>query len=218
MGLMDILNGMQNGPRGDTSSQSSGGMSPVTMAMLALLAYKAYQKMNSGQPGAVPANAPAAPAGGIGGGLGGLLGGLLGGGAAAGAGGGMGGLGDILKGGLGNMGGNMGGLGGTLGGLLAGGAGGSVLSQGLNDVLKQLEQNGHGDVAQSWVGTGANKQISPEDLGKALGDETTASLAEQAGLSKVELLQGMSQQLPHLVDQLTPDGRVPNEHEMSRLI
>jgi uncharacterized protein YidB (DUF937 family) len=218
MGLMDILNGMQNGPRGDTStsSQSSGGMSPVTMAMLALLAYKAYQKMNSGQPDAAPANAPAAPAGGIGGGLGGLLGGLLGGGAAAGAGasGGIGGLGDILKGGLGNM----GGLGGSLGGLLAGGAGGSVLSQGLNDVLKQLEQNGHGDVAQSWVGTGANKQISPEDLGKALGDETTASLAEQAGLSKVELLQGMSQQLPHLVNQLTPDGRVPNEHEMSRLI
>ena len=210
MGLMDILNGMQNGPRGGTTSQSSGGMSPVTMAMLALLAYKAYQKMNAGQPGAAPANAPAAPTGG---GLGGVLGGLLGGGA-----GGTGGLGDILKGGLGNMGGSMGGLGGTLGGLLTGGAAGGVLSQGLNDVLKQLEQNGHGDVAQSWVGTGANKQISPEDLGKALGDDTTTSLAEQAGLSKVELLQGMSQQLPHLVDQLTPDGRVPNEHEMSRLI
>ena len=214
MGLMDILNGMQNGPRGGTTSQNSSGMSPVTMAMLALLAYKAYQKMNADQPGAAPANAPAAPTGGgLGGGLGSVLGGLLGGGA-----GGTGGLGDILKGGLGNMGGNMGGLGGSLGGLLTGGAAGGVLSQGLNDVLKQLEQNGHGDVAKSWVGTGANKQISPEDLGKALGDDTTTSLAEQAGLSKVELLQGMSQQLPHLVDQLTPDGRVPNEHEMSRLI
>ena len=57
MGLMDILNGMQNGPRGQ-SQPGKGGMSPVTMALLALLAYKAYQKYSQQHPGATPAQAP----------------------------------------------------------------------------------------------------------------------------------------------------------------
>ncbi|MGZ3410172.1 MAG: YidB family protein [Xanthobacteraceae bacterium] len=193
MGLMDILNGMQNGPRGQTQP-GKGGMSPLTMAMLALLAYKAYQKMGSGQPGTVPAGNSRMPTGGQISPPGGQV--AQGGG----------GLGDIL----GNL--------GPLGGLLAGGAAGSVLSGGLSDLLKQFQQNGHGDVASSWVGTGPNQQISPHDLGRALGDDTVNSLAEQAGLSKVELLQGMSQQLPGFVDQLTPQGRVPTEDEMSRFI
>src|SRR5689334_10471846 len=77
MGLLDILNGMQNGPRGETAP-GKGGMSPITMAMLALLAYKAYGKWSAGQQ---PQNAPAGhvPANEAGGGLGGLLGGLFGG-------------------------------------------------------------------------------------------------------------------------------------------
>jgi uncharacterized protein YidB (DUF937 family) len=105
-----------------------------------------------------------------------------------------------------------------LGGLLAGGAAGSVLNGGLNDIIKQLEQSGHGDIARSWVGTGPNKQISPADLEKALGPEKVNSLAEQAGISKIDLLSGMSDQLPELVDQLTPHGRMPTEAEASRWV
>jgi uncharacterized protein YidB (DUF937 family) len=193
MGLMDILNGMQNGPRGQ-ATPGKGGMSPITMAMLALLAYKAYNKFNETQPNVAP-QPNSAPAGDAGGGLGGLLGGLLGGSGAP-------------------SGGNLGGL----GGLLAGGAAGTVLSGGLKDVLDQLAQNGQGDVAKSWVGTGANKDISPNDLGQALGDDTVNSLAEQAGISKIELLDGLSQQFPRFVDQLTPKGRVPTEQEMSQML
>ena len=219
MGLLDILNGMQNGPRGQTQP-GKGGMSPVTMAMLALLAYKAYQKVSAPQPGSTSASGNAG--GGIGGALGGMLGGSAGGAAAGG------GLGSVLGGLLGgapggtSAGGSLGELGsllpGGLGGLLAGGAAGSVLSGGLGDLVKQLQQSGHGEAAQSWVGTGPNKTISPDDLGKALGDDTVNSLAEQAGLSKVDLLSGLSQQLPHLVDQLTPQGNLPDEHEMSRML
>jgi hypothetical protein len=52
MGLIDVLNGMQNGPRGQRqpSSGSSGGMSPMTMAILGLLAYKAVKSFSGGQP------------------------------------------------------------------------------------------------------------------------------------------------------------------------
>jgi uncharacterized protein YidB (DUF937 family) len=122
------------------------------------------------------------------------------------AGGGMsggmgGGLGDLLKG--------------PLGGLLAGGAAGSVISGGLGDLLKQLQQGGHGETANSWVGTGANKAISPGDLANALGADQIDQLASQSGLSKNELLDGLSQYLPQVVDHLTPDGRLPTENEVS---
>ena len=112
-----------------------------------------------------------------------------------------GGLGDILKGGL--------------GGLLAGGAAGSVISGGLGDLLRQLQQNGQGEVANSWVGTGQNRPISPNDLATALGADQINSLMSQSGLSRDELLSGLSQHLPDVIDHLTPDGRLPTESELS---
>ena len=81
---------------------------------------------------------------------------------------------------------------GGLGGLLAGGAAGSVISGGLGDLLKQLQQNGHGETANSWVGNGPNKPISPNDLASALGADQIDNLSSQSGLSRDELLSGLS--------------------------
>jgi len=191
MGLLDVINGMQQGPRGPSSpsaQQGKGGMSPMTMAILGLLAFKAFKHFTGGQPGAAasPAPSPSAktPAG-----------------TSAAGGDASGGLGDILKGGL--------------GGLLAGGAAGSLISGGLNDLLKQFQQSGQGETANSWVGKGPNKEISPDDLSKALGSDQINSLASQSGLSRQELLDGLSQYLPKVVDHLTPDGRLPNENELA---
>lgn len=104
MGLLDILNGMQNGPRGPADPQDkSGGMSKFTMAILALLAWKAYKHMTSGQPQAAPANQPrpmpAPPPANAGGGWGDFLKGGLGGLVLGGAAGSVlsGGLGDLLR-------------------------------------------------------------------------------------------------------------------------
>jgi uncharacterized protein YidB (DUF937 family) len=113
-------------------------------------------------------------------------------------------MGDLLKGGL--------------GGLLAGGAAGSVISGGLGDLLKQLQQNGHGDTANSWVSPGPNKEISPGDLASALGVDQINGLMSQTGLSRDELLSGLSQHLPDVVNHLTPDGRLPSEDEVSSRI
>ena len=191
MGLLDVLNGMQNGPRGPSTpsaqSDSGGGMSPMTMAILALLAWKAVKHLGGSQPGAAP-SAPSAPQ-------------KLPGNVTASLPGGGGGLGDILKGGL--------------GGLLAGGAAGSVLSGGLGDLLKQFQQKGQGDAANSWVGNGPNKQIAPGDLANALGADQINSLSSQSGLSRDDLLKGLSQYLPDVINHLTPDGRLPNEKELS---
>jgi uncharacterized protein YidB (DUF937 family) len=90
-----------------------------------------------------------------------------------------------------------------------------VLSGGLGDLLKQLQQSGHGEVADSWVGKGPNKPIAPGDLASALGADQLDQLSSQSGLSREELLQGLSQYLPQAVDHLTPEGRLPNESELS---
>jgi uncharacterized protein YidB (DUF937 family) len=213
MGLLDVLNGMRNGPHGQTDPASkSGGMSPITMAILALLAYKGIKQLGGGQATA-PAGNPqrqSADADAQGGGIGDVLGGLLGGGAAgSGAGGGLGGL---LQGGLGGL------LGGGLGGLLGGGAAGSVLSGGVGDLLKQFQQNGHGEAANSWVGTGANKDISESDMAKSIGLDDIDALARHTGLSRDDLLAGLRRELPGAIDELTPDGRVPSGHELSRRV
>jgi uncharacterized protein YidB (DUF937 family) len=81
----------------------------------------------------------------------------------------------------------------------------------LNDLLKQFQQNGQGDVAKSWIGNGPNKSISPNDLATALGADRVNTLVSFSGMSRNDLLSQLSQQLPDVVDQLTPDGRLPTE-------
>jgi len=105
-----------------------------------------------------------------------------------------------------------------LSGFLGGGGGtGSMLSNGLSDLLRQFQQNGLGNVAQSWIGSGPNQPIAPTELEKALGPEKIDWLARETGMSREQLLQGLSQELPHAVDKLTPDGRIPTEHEAAQM-
>ncbi len=163
MGLMDILNGMQNGPRG---TPGKGGMSPMTMALLGLIAFKAVKSLSGGTPSA-PSAAPGA---------------------------------------------------GSPVGAPGGGVDGGALSGGLGDLLKKFEQGGKGSVASSWVGAGPNKAISPNDLANVLGEDRINELSSLSGVPRDDLLNGLSQQLPGLVDQLTPNGRLPTAQEVARML
>jgi uncharacterized protein YidB (DUF937 family) len=62
-----------------------------------------------------------------------------------------------------------------------------------------------------------NEEIAPEALEKAIGGDTLNKLIEQSGLSRNELLEGLSAHLPNFVDKLTPEGRLPTEQEVARL-
>jgi len=97
-------------------------------------------------------------------------------------------------------------------------AAGSVLSGGLGGLLNQLQQNGHGETANSWVGKGPNQNISESDLAKSIGSEDIDMLARHTGMSRDELLSGLSRELPGAIDELTPDGRVPTADEASRWV
>src|SRR5262249_55486896 len=69
-----------------------------------------------------------------------------------------------------------------------------------------------------WVGNGPNRPISPGDLSKVLDTDQINTLMSQSGLSRDELLAGLSDHLPRLVDHLTPNGRMPTDEEMSRIV
>lgn len=104
--------------------------------------------------------------------------------------------------GQGGLGGILGQLGGTLG------AGGG-LSGGLGELLDRFKEKGMGDTAESWVGTGPNKQIEAPQLEQAIGTDVLDTLSKQTGLSREELLARLSRELPDAVDKYTPQGRLP---------
>ncbi|WP_055703007.1 MULTISPECIES: YidB family protein [Streptomyces] len=133
--------------------------------------------------------------------LGSLLGGLLGGGQGGAAGGGGNILGSLLGGLLGGAGG--GGQGG------AGAAGGNPLG----GLLDMITKSGLVDQAQldSWVGKGDNQPLTPDQVKQAVPDETLDKVATEAGVSRDEAAGQIAEQLPQVVDKLTPEGQVPTE-------
>jgi uncharacterized protein YidB (DUF937 family) len=211
MGLLDVLNGMRNGPGGAPQApvSSGGGMPTWMIALLGLLAYKAIK-------GRGPANAPATG----GGGLSDILGGLFGGGrpGAVPTNQPGGGLGDLLGGALGGGRGTQGGLGGILGGLLAGGAAGGLLNGGLRHLVSDMENNGQGDAVRSWIGPGENQPLPPDELARAAGLDDIEAVAQQTGIPREQIVSDLSQHLPDFINQLTPDGRLPTDDEASRWV
>jgi uncharacterized protein YidB (DUF937 family) len=196
MGFLDVIRGMQNGPGGAPvpSSQSGGGMSPITMALMGLLAYKAW-KSHSASNAANNQMAPAPSSGGLGDVLGGLFGGRAGSASAM-----------------------PGGMAGWLGSAMAGGSLGGVLGDGLRKLVTDMQANGASGQAQSWVGTGPNQDISQSDLAKAIGSEDIDRLSQQTGLPRDQLLSQLQTELPAVVDELTPNGRVPTHDESAKWI
>jgi uncharacterized protein YidB (DUF937 family) len=114
-----------------------------------------------------------------------------------------------VSGPLGEQQGGLGGLLGSLGGAGAAGGLGGLLGGGLGELVERFKQAGHGDVADSWVGTGPNRQVAPHDLENAIGPDVLEDLTRQTGLSREEILQRLSRDLPDAVDKYTPDGRLP---------
>src|SRR5208283_1905635 len=79
---------------------------------------------------------------------------------------------------------------------------------GLGDLIGKLTSGGVPQV-NSWVGHGANEPVQPGQLGGALGQSTLNELSQRTGMSQQELLAGLAAVLPQLINQLTPNGRVP---------
>lgn len=107
----------------------------------------------------------------------------------------------------------MGLLDGMLGGIV--GAGmvsvvNNILDQhgGLQGVINQFEQKGLGATVRSWVGTGPNQAITPDQVHQVLGPDLLQQLSAKSGLSVQDLASKLATVLPQAVDKMTPDGKV----------
>ena len=89
---------------------------------------------------------------------------------------------------------------------------GPLLEQvgGIDGLKQKFEQAGLGEVAQSWIGTGSNKSVSPDQVKDALGQQQVEQIASEAGVSTDDAAAGLSKVLPDAVDQVTPSGQVPS--------
>ncbi|MBL8331010.1 MAG: DUF937 domain-containing protein [Rubrivivax sp.] len=158
-----------------------------------------------------------------------MLGAALGGGGQGAAGGGNAALLNMVLGMLagggqagsgGGAGGGLGGLGAALGSALGGSGGGGASGgglAGLGQLVEQFQRGGLGDVVGSWVSTGQNLPISPDQLGQVLGNERISGMASQLGMNQGDLLGQLSQLLPEVVDKLTPGGQIPQQADLGNL-
>ena len=80
---------------------------------------------------------------------------------------------------------------------------------GLGGLLQSFQQGGLGHVFQSWIGTGQNLPVSPDQLHGALGSDWIAKIAQATGLPTNEVSQHLSTVLPQIIDHLTPNGQMP---------
>ena len=90
------------------------------------------------------------------------------------------------------------------------------MSGGLSELVDRFKQSGHGEPAESWVGTGPNKPVTPPQLEQAIGPEVLETFSKQTELSREELLARLSRELPDAVDKYTPHGRLPTETDFPR--
>lgn len=104
------------------------------------------------------------------------------------------------------------------GGPTAKGIAGALLTGGMMDLVRQFRGAGKAETVDSWIGSGANEPVTPNDLSRVLTDEQMAFLTTRTGLSREELLAGLSDRLPKVVDALTPEGRLPTTEEVDRKV
>lgn len=85
---------------------------------------------------------------------------------------------------------------------------------GVAGLLKMFEQKGLGALVQSWLGTGANLPIKPEQLQQVLGSPLVQQIAQKAGMQPQDALGALSKLLPEVVDKLSPGGALPDPQQL----
>jgi uncharacterized protein YidB (DUF937 family) len=90
-------------------------------------------------------------------------------------------------------------------------------NEGLQGLMNRFDAAGLAEMAQSWVGTGDNRAVSPDQVRAALGDDEVHRVAQQAGMSDDEAASGLAGVLPDLVNRLTPDGKLPDLGDLQQL-
>jgi uncharacterized protein YidB (DUF937 family) len=87
---------------------------------------------------------------------------------------------------------------------------------GLTDLIKGFQDQGMGDVISSWIGTGENRTVTPDQVRQGLGKERVQEVAQRSGLSMESVLPMLAAALPVVIDALTPKGQVPDQASLNQ--
>jgi uncharacterized protein YidB (DUF937 family) len=123
------------------------------------------------------------------------------------------GLLDMVTGALGGAGGNGGGANPLLG-IVMQMLSNNGQSGGLAGLAKAFQDKGMGDQMASWIGTGQNLPISPDQIKAVLGGGQLGQIASQLGMNEQQAAGGLADMLPQVIDKLTPNGQVPQENDL----
>ena len=91
-------------------------------------------------------------------------------------------------------------------------------SGGLGGLVNQFTTAGLGEIIGSWISTGPNMAVSPEHMRMALGQQQVQQMAQTSGLSIDQLLAGLTQQMPALINNLTPQGQIPQQSALDQTL
>ena len=86
---------------------------------------------------------------------------------------------------------------------------------GLGGLMNSLQNAGMGEQLKSWIGTGENMPISGDQLTSALGSDKIADIAGKLGMPDSAVSGGLASMLPQIIDKLSPNGQLPDNHNMS---
>lgn len=101
-------------------------------------------------------------------------------------------------------------LGGTFGAALVTAANEFIEKNGgISSLVAKFQEKGLGPIVQSWIGTGQNEPIEPEQICEATGSDVIDELAAKTGIAPEELKQKLAEILPQVIDKLTPQGKLP---------
>ncbi len=102
-------------------------------------------------------------------------------------------------------------MGGDAGGFeeMLGALGGGRGPGGLDGLLDQLRSAGLGPQLDSWIGTGSNAPVEPDDMRRAFGDDQLHALGGRMGMGSGALAAILAQVLPMLIDRMSPQGQMP---------
>lgn len=103
----------------------------------------------------------------------------------------------------------------AMGGILEMLTGGST--GGIHGLINRLTDSGLGSTVKSWIGMGKNEPIEPAQLQNALGSDVMGQFASKMGISESEAATHLSNILPEVVDKLSPDGQLPEAHNMGNI-
>ena len=87
---------------------------------------------------------------------------------------------------------------------------------GISGMVSAFQKNGLGDVVASWISNNTNLPISAEQIQSVLGQVPLQDLASKMGLSTDAVASTLAEQLPGMVDQLTPNGELPSDDLMAQ--